>query len=72
MSRRSQPHESFQEPIISKSSQPQQNAASTEVAPSDENDNAEAGNSQPISYEAIPERHYPIRIRKPPVKYGAS
>ena len=64
--------ETFQEPIVSRSSQPQENTASTEAAPSDGNDNGEAGNSQPTSYEAIPERRHPIRSRKPLVKYGAS
>ena len=41
--------ESFQEPIVSRSSQPQENTASTEVAASDGNGNGEAGNSQPTS-----------------------
>ena len=51
---------SFQELIVSRSSQPQENTASNKAAPSDGNDNCESGNSQPTSYEAIPKRHYPI------------
>ena len=64
--------ESFQEPIVPRSSQPQEATASTEAALSDGNDNCESGNSQPTSNEAISKRRYLIRIRIPLVKYGAS
>ena len=64
--------ESIQEPIVPTTNQPPEPTASTEAVPSDGNDNSKSEISQPTSNEENSERRYPIRIRTPLVKYGAS
>ena len=64
--------ELLHEPIMPRSNRPQEATAITDTAPSDDKGKCQYGNSQPTSVESILERRYPIRIRNPPVKYGAS